>query len=137
MRKPIHLRTRNAHHAPLWVRLYGHPYENPWAAMIVGDDVPPSGPSALSGLLFFGATPETCAGGQDAPGSVEPGEVTTWTTCGTCRVRPQTPVPCSRSPARGGTQIGPWPQAPFKRHHPACPPAPRVRSSDVLEADLP
>jgi hypothetical protein len=76
----------------------------------------------------LGLRPKTCAGGQDAPGSVEPGEVTTWTTCGMCRVRPQTPVPGSRSPALGGTQIGPWPQVPFMRHRPACPPAPCVRS---------
>jgi len=62
MRKPIHLRTLNAHHAPLWVRLYAPPCENPWAAMIVSDEVPPPGPSALSGLPFFGATPEDLCG---------------------------------------------------------------------------
>jgi hypothetical protein len=26
---------------PLWVRLYVHPYEAHWAAIIVGDGVPP------------------------------------------------------------------------------------------------
>ena len=40
---------------PLWVRLYVQPYENHWAAMLVGEDVPPPDPSTLTGLTIFGA----------------------------------------------------------------------------------
>ncbi len=43
---------------PLWVRLYVQPYAAHWAAMIVGDEVPPPDPGTVTGLTFFGATPE-------------------------------------------------------------------------------
>jgi len=43
---------------PLWVRLYVHQIGEKWAAMIVADDAPPPEPGSLTGLAFFGATPE-------------------------------------------------------------------------------
>jgi len=43
---------------PLWVRLYGQPYADHWAAMLVGDDVSLPDPGTVTGLTFFGATPE-------------------------------------------------------------------------------
>jgi len=52
------LLTLGPDNEPLWVWLYVHPYEHNWAAMIVGDDIPPRDPGTLTGLTFFGATPE-------------------------------------------------------------------------------
>ncbi len=43
---------------PLWVRLFVQPYADHWAAMIVGDAVPPPEPGTVAGLTFFGASPE-------------------------------------------------------------------------------
>lgn len=46
---------------PLWVRLYVQPYADQWAAMLVGDDVPPPDPGTVTGLTFFGTTPDEAA----------------------------------------------------------------------------
>jgi hypothetical protein len=43
---------------PVWAWLYVHPVGTHWAAMIVGDDVAPPEAGTLTGLTFFGATPE-------------------------------------------------------------------------------
>lgn len=43
---------------PLWVRLYVQPYADQWVAMLVGDDAPPPESGTVTGLTFFGATPE-------------------------------------------------------------------------------
>lgn len=43
---------------PLGVRLYIHPVGDHWAAMIVGDAVPPPDPGTDTELRFLGATPE-------------------------------------------------------------------------------
>jgi hypothetical protein len=43
---------------PLWIRPYVQPCADHWAAMIVDDEVPPTGPGTLTGLTFFGAAPE-------------------------------------------------------------------------------
>ena len=43
---------------PLWVRLYVHQIGERWAAMLVADDAPPPEPGTLTGLAFFGETPE-------------------------------------------------------------------------------
>ena len=40
------------------MRLYVHESEKVWAAMLVGDDVPPPEPGTLKGLGFFRETPE-------------------------------------------------------------------------------
>ena len=42
---------------PLWVRLYIHPVDNVWAAMLVADDVERPLPGQLKGTAFFGDTP--------------------------------------------------------------------------------
>ena len=47
---------------PLWVRLYVQPYADHWAAMLVGDDVPPPEPDTVTGLTFFGTMPEEVEG---------------------------------------------------------------------------
>ncbi len=52
------LLTLNPDNGPLWVRLYVRKIEDRWAAMLVGDDVPPPKPGTLMGLGFFGPTPE-------------------------------------------------------------------------------
>ena len=52
------LLTLGPDNEPLWVRLYVQPYANHCAAMLVGDDVPPPEPDTVTGLTFFGATPE-------------------------------------------------------------------------------
>ena len=59
-----HAQTDSSPHPqrPPRTLLYAHPHENPWAARIVGDEVLPPGPSALSGVLFCGATPEDLCG---------------------------------------------------------------------------
>jgi hypothetical protein len=43
---------------PSWIRLYVQPYAGRWAAMLAGDEVPPPDPDTVTGLAFFGATPE-------------------------------------------------------------------------------
>ncbi len=43
---------------PLWIRLYVQPYADQWAATRVGDEVLPPGLGSVTGLTFFGATPE-------------------------------------------------------------------------------
>jgi hypothetical protein len=58
MREASRLFTLGPDNEPLWVRLYIHLYGNYWAAMIVGDDVPPPDPGVPTGLAFFRATPE-------------------------------------------------------------------------------
>jgi hypothetical protein len=62
MRNPIRLLTLDPDNDPLWVRLYVHPIGDHWAAMIVGDDVLPTGPGTLTELTFVGATPEDAEG---------------------------------------------------------------------------
>jgi hypothetical protein len=52
------LLTVSPDNEPLWIRLYVQPYARYWAAMLVGDDVPPPEPDTVTGLTFFGATPE-------------------------------------------------------------------------------
>jgi hypothetical protein len=52
------LLTLSPDNEPLWVRLYVHRIEEMWAAMLVGDDVPPPEPGTLMGLGFFGETSE-------------------------------------------------------------------------------
>ena len=42
----------------LWVRLYAQPYGTRWAAMLCGDAVPLPKLGTVTGLTFFGATPE-------------------------------------------------------------------------------
>ncbi len=51
-----HLLTRSPVNEPLWVRLYVHKIEDMWAAMLVGDDMPPPEPGTPMGLGFFGET---------------------------------------------------------------------------------
>lgn len=43
---------------PPWIRLYVQPYAGRWAAMLAADEVPPPDPDTMTGLAFFGATPE-------------------------------------------------------------------------------
>jgi hypothetical protein len=54
------LRTVSPDHEPLWVRLYVQAHADRWAAMLVGDEVPvpPPASGTVTGLTFFGATPE-------------------------------------------------------------------------------
>jgi hypothetical protein len=54
----LRLLTVSRDNEPLWVRLNGQPYADQWAAMLVGDEVPPPEPDTVTGLRFFGATPE-------------------------------------------------------------------------------
>jgi len=41
---------------PLWVRLYLRPLGEEWAAMILGDTVPPPPPGQVEGVVFLAAT---------------------------------------------------------------------------------
>jgi hypothetical protein len=66
MDAPRRLLTLGPDHEPLRVRLYVHPIEDRWAAMIVGDDVPPPDPSTLTGLTFFGASRDEVEWGAKA-----------------------------------------------------------------------
>jgi hypothetical protein len=52
------LLTLGPNNEPLRVRLYVHPIGDCWAARLVGDDAPPPGRGTLTGLTFFGATPQ-------------------------------------------------------------------------------
>ena len=52
------LLTLGPDNEPLWVRLYVQPYETHWTAMIVGDEAAPPEPGTVTGLTFFGVTPE-------------------------------------------------------------------------------
>ncbi len=45
-------------HEPLWVRMYVQPYADRWAAMLLGDEVPPPEPGTATGSTFVGANPE-------------------------------------------------------------------------------
>jgi hypothetical protein len=56
--RPHRLLTLGPDNEPLWVRLYVQPYGDHWVAMLVGEDVPAPGPGTVTGLTFFGATPE-------------------------------------------------------------------------------
>ncbi len=58
MRKHSRILTLGPDNEPLWVRVYVHRIEDMWAAMLVGDDVPPAEPGTLQGMAFFGTTPE-------------------------------------------------------------------------------
>ena len=58
--------TVGPNNEPLWVRLYVQPYADHWAAMVVGDDVPPPDPGKVTGLTFLGATPDEVEGGAKA-----------------------------------------------------------------------
>jgi hypothetical protein len=40
------------------VRLYVHQVVDYWAAMLLGDEVAPPEPDTVTGLAFFGPTPE-------------------------------------------------------------------------------
>ena len=46
------------HRVPLWVRFYVHQIGEKWAVILVADDAPPPEPGSLTGLAFFGDTPE-------------------------------------------------------------------------------
>lgn len=59
---------------PLWLRLYVQPYADQWAAILVGDEVPPPDPGTVTGLTFFGATPEEAE--QEAKAYLELSEPT-------------------------------------------------------------
>ena len=52
------LLTLSCDDEPIWVRLYIRPIGDRWAAMIVGDDVPPPGQDELKGCTIFAATAE-------------------------------------------------------------------------------
>ncbi len=52
------LLTLSPDNEPLWVRLYVHKIEDMWAAMLVGDDVPPPELGTLMWLGIFGETAE-------------------------------------------------------------------------------
>ncbi len=52
------LLTVSPDHEPLWVRLHIHQVGDHWAAMLLADDAPPPAPGTVSGLAFFGTTPE-------------------------------------------------------------------------------
>jgi hypothetical protein len=68
------LLTVSPDNEPLWVRLYVQPYADQWAAMLVGDEVPPPEPETVTGLGFFGATPEEAKRAAKAYlGLAEPG----------------------------------------------------------------
>lgn len=56
------LLTLGSDNEPLWVRLYLHPVRDHWAAMIVGDDVPPPDPGTVTGLTFLGRPQRTRSG---------------------------------------------------------------------------
>ena len=56
--KSARLLTLGPDHEPLWVRLYVQPYADQWAAMLVGDEVPPLGSGTVTGLTFFGPSPD-------------------------------------------------------------------------------
>ena len=51
------LLTLGPDNEPFVVRLYVHPYETHWAAMIVADDVIPPKTGELKGTGFLGDTP--------------------------------------------------------------------------------
>jgi hypothetical protein len=58
---------------PLWVRLYVLPVDEQWAAMLVGDEVPPPELGNMTGLTFFGATPEEAEReAKEYPGRADP-----------------------------------------------------------------
>jgi hypothetical protein len=61
------LLTLGPDNEPLWARLYVHPHGTYWAAMIVGDGVPPPDSGTVTGLMFLGATPEEAE--QEAVGA--------------------------------------------------------------------
>ncbi len=68
------LLTISPDNEPLWVHLYVQPYADQWAAMLAGDEVPPPDPDTVTGLTFFGATPEEAAWEAKAYlGLAEPG----------------------------------------------------------------
>ena len=50
--------TLSPDHESLWVRLYVHQIGDRCAAMLLADDAPPPEPGTLTGLAFFGDTPE-------------------------------------------------------------------------------
>jgi len=58
MQRARRLLTVSPDHEPLWVRLYIHQVGDRWAAMLLADDAPPPEPGSLTGLAFFGETPE-------------------------------------------------------------------------------
>ena len=58
MRHSHRLPTLRSDNETLCLRLYVHPVGTHWAAMIVGDDVPAPHPGTVTGLTFFGVTPE-------------------------------------------------------------------------------
>ncbi len=52
------LLTVSPDHEPLWVRIYIQQVGDRWAAMILADDAARPEPGSLTGLAFFGETPE-------------------------------------------------------------------------------
>ena len=71
---PRRLLTLSPDNEPLWVRLSVHPIGEKWAAMLVADNAPPPGPESLTGLAFFGTTPEEAEHAAKAYlGCAEPG----------------------------------------------------------------
>lgn len=52
------LLTLGPDNEPRWLRLYVCPFGDHGVAMLAGDDVPPPDAGAVTGLTFFGATPE-------------------------------------------------------------------------------
>lgn len=53
-----HRLTLGTNNDPPWIRLYAQPYAGRRAAMLADDEVPPLDPDTVTGLAFFGATPE-------------------------------------------------------------------------------
>ena len=52
------LLTLSPDHEPLWVRLYVEQIGERWAVMLLVEEEPPPKPGGLTGLAFFGVTPE-------------------------------------------------------------------------------
>lgn len=74
MRETRRLLTASPDTEPLWIRLYVQPYADRWAAMLVGDEVPPPEPGTVTDLTFFGATPDEAERKAKAHlGMAEPG----------------------------------------------------------------
>lgn len=60
--RSLHLLTLGPSDEPRWVRLVVHPIGDVWTAMLVGADEPLPDPDSLTGLCFFGRTPDEARG---------------------------------------------------------------------------